>query len=218
MEPISSPLVTKPKINKVKSKKPFLWNKVICKVGKESNEKNKKEFQSIFYQVHISAQFSTSLISDAILLAPNQPWVDLLLGQLKHTLIFFLLIILLTSSLCISAGPGQREISNHHSSSLYYRLKKKSSMDISFRMSLRGFLAICSTHKVPYAFSLVWRYHLPSQSHSFLQGQATCSVGKLVDWGVLTLFHCDHGPDLQNGLDGSTNFIELLQGLVYECT
>lgn len=91
-------------------------------------------------------------------------------------------------------------------------------MDISFRMSLRGFLAICSTHKVPYAFSPCLEISSSITIPPLLQGQATCSVGKLVDWGVLTLFHCDHGPDLQNGLDGSTNFIELLQGLVYECT
>lgn len=99
--------------------------KLSVKLVKSQMRKNKKEFQSIFYQVHISAQFSTSLISDAKYLAPNQPWVDLLLGQLKHTLIFFLLIILLTSSLCISAGPGQREISNHHIVPVTGRLKKK---------------------------------------------------------------------------------------------
>lgn len=91
-------------------------------------------------------------------------------------------------------------------------------MDISFRMSLRGFLAICSTHKVPYAFSPCLEIPSSITIPPLLQGQATCSVGKLVDWGVLTLFHCDHGPDLQNGLDGNTNFTELLQGLIYECT
>lgn len=99
-------------INTRKAKEIFLEIKLSVNLVKGQMGK-KKEFQSICYQVHMSAQFFSSWISNADYLIPQSAPVDLLLSQLKHALDFFFLITSLASCLCISAGPGQRKFSHH---------------------------------------------------------------------------------------------------------
>lgn len=168
----------------------------------------KKEFQSICYQVHMSAQFFSSWISNADYLIPQSAPVDLLLSQLKHALDFFFLITPLASCLCISAGPGQRKFSHH--------LTVPVTGDLFIFLNLTQichsewvsgcFLVTCSTHKVPCPSSP--HLEIPSSTTipPLLQGQATGSVGKLVDWGAS-----------KTVLINSTNFIELLWGLINDC-
>lgn len=68
------------------------------------------------------------------------------------------------------------------------------------------FLVTCSTHKVPCASSP--HLEIPSSITipPLLQGQATGSAGKLVDWGASKMV-----------LINSNNFIELLWGLINDC-
>lgn len=154
------------------SQRNLFRNKVICKFGKGSNGE-KKEFQSIYYQVHMSAQFFSSWISNADYLIPQSAPVDLLLSQLKHALVFFFLITPLASCLCISAGPGQRKFSNHLTvpvtGDLFFFLILH--RFVTQNESLGAFLLPVQPIRSLVPLPLIWKYHLPSQSHLFCKAR-----------------------------------------------
>ena len=167
----------------------------------------KKSFKVSIIKFICQPSFSLHGYQMLIIWSHNQPRVDLLLGQLKHALIFFFMITPLASSLRISAGPGQRQFSNH--------LIAPITGDFFFFLNLTQicrsewvsgcFLVTCSTHTVPCASSP--HLEIPSSITipPLLQGQATGSAGKLVDWGTSKMV-----------LINSTNFIELSWGLINE--
>lgn len=184
--------------NKYKKNQRHLFrNKVICKVGK--GQMKKIQFQSIYIQIHMSAQLLSSSLSNADYLvqdaAPRGPAT---VRWLTYTLLFSFLIIppaLLTIHawfLCILPALRQDNFQSSYGFSHW-----------NFPVQL--------IHS-PVTPSLVCRHLLLSKSHLFSKPGHVFSreAGRLRG---LNMLPCDDRLNMQSGLDNSTNLRELLRGL-----